>query len=726
MFSYETLLCQERPGTLRFGGARMALLDIEAGFWGLRRQLEALAGSRLADAVLQQAGANGGASFAATFTASAGGSPAMACSSVEAAHAFRDCLAAYQAAGFGHFEVDTMEWPGGPICVRGTDTFEAWMMQQHDQTPEAPACAYTAGVLVGFVNVLGCRQDIVCIEQQCQAQGAAHCRFELLPASQSSGGRVVAYDPDPFLSRQLNLLNLLFEQTPTGIAIFDPDLRLRRFNPTWAQFVDLYTAAAASHVLPGVSLFELAPGSESSLQPILQRALAGETVRVEALRIETGGIVSYWDAVFIPLYEDGKVAGVLDVTTDATQRVLSAQALQTTYQTLEQRVEERTRELSTLLEVSRSLISTLELQPLLELILEKLKGIIDYDGASIMVQEGPALQVLAYRGPLATETARQLRFSLADAGPNQDVMRSAAPVIMNDVWNDTGPPATAFRHKATAYKASGIPFTYVRSWLGVPLLTKDRCLGMLSLDHGSPGYYTPHHKQLALAFASQVATAIENARFHAYAEEMAVASERNRLARELHDAVTQTLFSASLIAEVLPRIWQKDPAAGEARLVELRELTRGALAEMRTLLLELRPATLTESSLAELLKQLTTAVIGRSRLAVDLEVKDERPLPPDVQVTLYRITQESLNNITKHAAASQVTINLTYKPDKVSLTIRDDGRGFDPATVAVPSLGLTIMRERAGKIGAALTINSEIGQGTVVTVAYPIKPADDS
>jgi signal transduction histidine kinase/PAS domain-containing protein len=716
MFSYETLLTEEHPGTLHFGGARMALLDIKGGFWGLRRQLEALAGSRLADTVLQQAGTKGGASFATTFTAAM---PAPGCTSPEAAQAFRDCLSAYQAAGFGRFDLLSLEWPAGPICIRGSGTFESWMMRQHGQTPEGPACAYTAGVLVGFVNALACRHDIVCVERECQAQGADHCHFELLPASQSNGAQVVTFEPDPFLSRQLNLLDLLFEHTPTGIAIFDPDFRLRRCNPTWAQFVDTYSPTSAGQVLPGAPLFELAPGSETSLQPILQQVLAGESVSVEGFRLETGGIVSYWDAVFSPLYEDGRVAGILDVTTDATERVLAEEALQTAYQTLEQRVEERTRELSTLLEVSHSLVSTLELQPLLDLILEKLRSVIDYDGASIMVQEEESLQVLAYRGPITQEKARGLRFPLADAGANQEVMRTGAPVIMNDVWQDADPVAAAFRDKAAAYEIRGVPFSYVRSWLGVPLLTKDRCLGMLSLDHGNPGYYNPHHAQLALAFANQVTTAIETARLHAYSEEMAVLSERNRLARELHDAVTQTLFSASLIAEVLPRIWERDPAEGEARLAELRELTRGALAEMRTLLLELRPATLTESSLTELLRQLTTAVIGRSRLAVDLDIKDERPLPPEVQVALYRIAQESLNNITKHAGATQVTINLTFAPQSVHLTIRDDGRGFDPARVAVQSLGLNIMRERAEKIGAALSIKSELGEGTEVMVAYP-------
>jgi len=169
-----------------------------------------------------------------------------------------------------------------------------------------------------------------------------------------------------------------------------------------------------------------------------------------------------------------------------------------------------------------------------------------------------------------------------------------------------------------------------------------------------------------------------------------VVSERNRLARELHDAVTQTLFSASLIADVLPRIWERNPELGQEKLAELKGLTRGALAEMRTLLLELRPATLTESSLGELLHQLAAAGTGRTGLKIDVQVEGERTLPPDTQVALYRIAQEALNNVAKHAEATQVSMLLHLTPECVELKVVDNGRGFDPADISVHSLGLGI------------------------------------
>jgi signal transduction histidine kinase/ligand-binding sensor domain-containing protein len=200
----------------------------------------------------------------------------------------------------------------------------------------------------------------------------------------------------------------------------------------------------------------------------------------------------------------------------------------------------------------------------------------------------------------------------------------------------------------------------------------------------------------------------------------AVAAERSRLARELHDAVSQTLFSASLIAEVLPRLWERNQDEGRRRLEEIRQLTRGALAEMRTLLLELRPSALIEAELGDLLRQLAESITGRARVPVRLEVQGEPScsLPSDLKVAMYRIAQESLNNVAKHAEASQATISLRCEAERVELQISDDGRGFDLENVPVESLGLGIMRERAEAIGAEMTIESEVGRGTVVTVVW--------
>jgi PAS domain S-box-containing protein len=200
----------------------------------------------------------------------------------------------------------------------------------------------------------------------------------------------------------------------------------------------------------------------------------------------------------------------------------------------------------------------------------------------------------------------------------------------------------------------------------------------------------------------------------------AVTGERTRLARDLHDAVTQTLFSASLIAEVLPDIWEMNQAEGQKRLEELRQLTRGALAEMRTLLVELRPNALTEIPLPDLLRQLCESLIGRARLPIQLDVEGQRKLTPDVQISLYRITQEALNNVVKHAKATQAVVTLRLNGN-ARLSIADNGCGFDASTITPDHLGLKIMRERAEIIDANLSIYSEPGEGTQVSVVWEEK-----
>ena len=204
--------------------------------------------------------------------------------------------------------------------------------------------------------------------------------------------------------------------------------------------------------------------------------------------------------------------------------------------------------------------------------------------------------------------------------------------------------------------------------------------------------------------------------------ELAASKERQRLARDLHDAVSQTLFSVSLIAEVLPRIYEKDPEAGRQRLEELRELTRGALAEMRMLLLELRPAALAETSLPDLLRQLGEAVVGRARIPVDVRIDETVSAPPEVAVALYRIAQEALNNVAKHAAAEQATVTLHGLADDdrdgVELTVADDGCGFAVDDVHSGRWASASWPERAESIGARLEVRSAPGQGTVVHVVW--------
>ena len=219
-----------------------------------------------------------------------------------------------------------------------------------------------------------------------------------------------------------------------------------------------------------------------------------------------------------------------------------------------------------------------------------------------------------------------------------------------------------------------------------------------------------------------------SARVQVYEEvrRQATLEERRRLARNLHDAVNQSLFSASLIAEVLPRLWEQHPAEVRTSLEDLRRLTRGALAEMRGLLVELQPLELSDSELDDLLHLLGDALTGRTNIPVTVTVTGHEALPSEVQFILYRLCQEALNNIAKHSGAGQVLIHLQHDNGTVALSIRDDGRGFDPGQVPPGHYGLNIMQERAKAAGAALVIWSAPGQGTEVAVRWPATPEQES
>jgi signal transduction histidine kinase/ligand-binding sensor domain-containing protein len=294
---------------------------------------------------------------------------------------------------------------------------------------------------------------------------------------------------------------------------------------------------------------------------------------------------------------------------------------------------------------------------------------------------------------------------------------------------------------------------YYRSFLAVPLIVEGQVDHCIAFYYAEPQAFSEEDLGLAVALADQAALAIENAQLHERAKELAVVEERQRLARDLHDAVSQTLFSASLIAETLPDLWGISPDEVGELLLKLRQLSRGALAEMRALLMELRPAALAEASLKELLRQLAQAAAGREGIPVSVTVDETCDLPSEVRIALYRIAQEALNNVVKHAQASRVEVSLRCAPPlsppeagektadlsrsmgtplspqqaggkaagqvkRVELVIRDDGIGFDPDNVAPERLGLGIMHERAEAIGARLVIESQPGRGTQIAVVW--------
>jgi signal transduction histidine kinase len=221
-----------------------------------------------------------------------------------------------------------------------------------------------------------------------------------------------------------------------------------------------------------------------------------------------------------------------------------------------------------------------------------------------------------------------------------------------------------------------------------------------------------------------------NQRLQAYSlqvQELAAAAERNRLARELHDSVTQIIFGLTLSAQAARILIDRNPAKAAAELDHLQVLAQNALAEMRALIQELRPASATAGGLAPALRRLAAERLSADGLAVDLRLQAERRLPEPVEAELYRIAQEALHNVVKHARTDTATLTLDLAdPRKACLCIEDRGAGFDPALVAnrPGHLGLTSMSERVQALGGRLAIHSQPGQGTQIQVEIDLDPEE--
>jgi len=414
---------------------------------------------------------------------------------------------------------------------------------------------------------------------------------------------------------------------------------------------------------------------------------------------------------------------VLSSITDITRR-------KQTEELLERRVEERTREIErrrrvadSLRDILRVLNSNRSLQEILDIIVAQARELLRADASAIyQLHEGD--RPLRFQAGVGISPEQLTMIYAEEDGKSSTGALGGAGNLNNNGQN----PLAGINHTradraqhsqrdidAPLFQIDGSDYC---AQLAVPLKLKDEIYGGLMLYYREPRRFSSEEIELAVMFGDQAALAIENARLRVQAEQTAVAAERNRIARDMHDSVTQTLFSASLIAEVLPRLVQRQPDESVRRLEELRQLTRGALAEMRTLLLELRPATLMEVSIEELLRQLSEAARGRARIPIDIHLTGDGELPPAIKVAYYYVAQEALNNVAKHARASQVQILLQSTTDGTLLTIHDDGQGFDLTSVTPEHLGLAIMRERAEAIGASLTIDSASGCGTTISLLW--------
>lgn len=266
---------------------------------------------------------------------------------------------------------------------------------------------------------------------------------------------------------------------------------------------------------------------------------------------------------------------------------------------------------------------------------------------------------------------------------------------------------------------------HTRSILCVPLVYRDRAIGVLQfVNKRENSLFGPDDVALAETLASQAAVAIENSRILEDQIIKAHEDERRRIARDIHDGPAQTLASLVLRADICRKMLDANPAHVRAELEDLKECLAESLQEVRRIIFDLRPLALDQLGLAGALKVYLDGVSNRTNLAPVLIVEgEERDLPPSIEVTLYRLIQEAVNNARKHAHAATVNVRLEYHPDRVAATVDDDGLGFDVDQAANREgdhFGLMGIRERVNLLEGTLDISSRRGQGTHIAFSFPV------
>jgi PAS domain S-box-containing protein len=494
----------------------------------------------------------------------------------------------------------------------------------------------------------------------------------------------------------------IFDAVSDGLIIQDLETQ---------RVVEANSAAAAMHGysrqefigLPAAQYIR--PDSLRLFTESLQGVQSGSTFESPAIHVRRDGSPFYVEVRRTAFTYQAKPC-VLSIVRDVSKQVRAEKLLR-------QQAEVRRREQSTLLDISHTLASTLEVKP--DLILDQLQVIVKYTHAALFVLEDSALVAVALRGVRQLEEALPFRIRLNGPETLARLFNEHRPIRIADVWSIED--QAQFLRSLLGNEAPML-LDGVQAWMWVPLAVKGRIMGGIGVAHSKRDYFSRHHADLALTVANQAAVTLINAELHKSAQSLAVLQERQRLAQNLHDAVNQSLFSAGLIAEVLPRLWDRDQDMARQFLGDLRRLTRGAMAEMRALLAELRPSTLTDAQLGELLVLLGNGFTGRTNIPASITVEGQGILPAQVQVAIYRICQEALNNIAKHAEASAVEISLKHDGDAVEIRIRDNGRGFDPELLLPGHYGLSMMRERAEAVGAVLSITSGPGGGTELALHW--------
>jgi len=423
-------------------------------------------------------------------------------------------------------------------------------------------------------------------------------------------------------------------------------------------------------------------------------------------RIKTAAGIERW------VQEQGQAVYNADGSVQALEGLITDQHdIMLRFRSLEQRVADRTGRLSALYEILEAASDAGTTQTTISRILERVLEAVGVDAGAIHLIDagGEFLQLVAQQGLPEIMLDANTTLNLQDSPLVGLVARKGSPLLIPEISQDIRAAALA---EDSAYSI----------YAGVPITAADQIYGVLSiLATENARFHAQEEIDLLVSVGEQIGVVLENGRLRQHAEQLTIVEERNRLARELHDSVTQSLYSVTLFAEAGRRMILKgDSDQAQTYLNDVTDISRQALKEMRLLVHRLRPSILAEEGLVRAIQHRLNAVEGRAGVINNLIVEGDIQLSPKLEETLYYITQEALNNALKHAAATEVIVILRAHEDgQIELHITDNGRGFDPGQVTeLGGLGLTSMRERAEMSGGQVTCSSSPGQGTTVYAQF--------
>jgi PAS domain S-box-containing protein len=480
----------------------------------------------------------------------------------------------------------------------------------------------------------------------------------------------------------------------TPIIMFNQDLDLRY---TWVYNLQGYTDQSVI----GKTDADLYSAEDAArLTALKRRVMAAGLLTREEVSVTLGSRTTYYDMTLDPLFDEaGAVAGITCAAMDITER-----------KQLYEQMQRRLAESESVQKIARGLLEKIGLDEVLKIVCVEAIGLTGATGSAVLLLEEDGWLTVTHSEGVPEFPFRRL--------PVQESFAGRAFQTGSHVWVNLRDRDA----EQAAHELQGYPWIEgVTSLFVVPLRVETKVIGVINLLD-KPGEMTQEDMRIIDLFADQAAMIIEHVRLQHQSEQLAVLEERQRLARELHDSVTQALYSVTLYADAARMAFSAQKwEALETNLQEVRNMAREAMYDMRLLVFELRPFMLETEGLVSVLRARLAAVEDRAGLKTEVVIEGERRLPIVIEEELYRIAQEGLNNVVKHAKARQVRIHIQYNEKSISLEMIDDGQGFDPQTADQSGgFGLQGMAERVQRLGGVLEIESEPRKGTRLRVTVPI------